>query len=137
MDIIIYEQEQQKKSFYSIMGYYFASLDIKRELESQLYNKDNSTWFLAYEGVELVGFCSIFEEKNKIYFDNFYIIDDFRNKGYGSLLFDAMIKYCREKYTKKIEAIASNEKAVGLFEKYNFECAGNRGKYTKYRLEVL
>ena len=34
----------QNRDFYALMGPHFASLDIAKELERQVYNKPNTGW---------------------------------------------------------------------------------------------
>lgn len=129
----ILTEDMQDKNFYAEMGPYFASLDIKKELENQIYNKEGSTWFLLYNKSELLGFCAIFELKNYLYLDNFYILTEHRGNKYSNILFESILKYTSENYSGlKIKSITKTPEMFYMFEKNNFIHTGNNGRYRKY-----
>lgn len=121
--------EQDTSDFYSIMGRYFASLDIKKELESQLYNKAGSIWFLIYNDYELVGFCALYPDKNNsMYLDNLYIFPWYRGNGYATELIRRIINY-----HNKIHLIACNDYAIRIYKSFGFIEFGNKGKWKKFK----
>ena len=135
IDIVVYSEEMQTdEHFYSIMGKYFASRFFTKEMGGwQFYNKPNSTWFLAYVGNELVGFCAMFNEKTHIFLDNFLILEQHRGKGLSRTLFDYRLDAAR-KTGKEIRVITSNPYQIKNYERNGLTLTGNRGKYKKYTL---
>lgn len=128
--IKVYDSLMQDTSdFYSIMGRYFASLDIKKELESQLYNKVGSIWYLIYNDYELVGFCALYPTKdNYMYLDNLYVFPQYRGNGYATELISNIIK-CHN----KIHLIACNDYAIKIYKSLGFIEFGNNGKWKKFK----
>ena len=121
--------EQENSSFYSIMGRYFASRDIGKELEGQLYNDKNSTWYLLYDDYDLVGFCTLFDRNDSLYLDNLYILPNYRNCGNAEFL----MKFVLETSEKGIFCIASNDYALRIYKNLGFHVYGNRGKWLKLK----
>lgn len=132
--IQIYKNNEQDQHFYSRMGKYFASLDIAEELERQLYNKDNSVWFVVYDNEtgEVMGFASIFEYKTYDFLDNVYVLPKHRGKGYCSRIMKEIITTYYPNTPKPLRAIAINPKMIHLFNKYGFKEVGNNGKWKKF-----
>ena len=60
----------QDRDFYALMGPHFASLDIAKELERQVYNKPNSGWVVDCVGFNAYGFVSVHAENNRYFIDN-------------------------------------------------------------------
>ena len=132
--IYSYNSEEQNSNFYSIIGKYFAFREYAKEMGGwQFYNKDNSVWFLLYVDDILAGFCCMFVENTHIFYDNFYIFKEYRNKGLSKILFDYRLKECK-KYNKEIRAIVENPIQDKNYIRNNFEYYGNRGHYKKWRL---
>jgi ribosomal protein S18 acetylase RimI-like enzyme len=130
MKIKTYEQDQQKDEFYAAMGEHFASLDHKKELDGwQLYNKDNSTWFLLYNEKTLIGFCAMFKKIEHYYLDNFMILKSFRHKGYANILMTECLKY----FDKiKLKTMTNNIIQMKILEKFGFVKSGSKGSYIIY-----
>lgn len=132
--ILTYEQHEQNEKFYSIMGRFFASRDCAKEMGGwQFYNKDNSTWLLAYEGKDLIGFCALFEENTHVFMDNFYILKSYRGKGYSRTLFDYRLKFAKG-LNKEIRVITNNPFQMKNYERNGFTHYGDRGQYRKYKV---
>ena len=79
--IRIYSSDYQNKDFYAIMGRHFASLDIAKELEQQLYNKDNSVWYLSTYRDAVLGFAALFDNGKHYFLDCLYVFPEMRNEG--------------------------------------------------------
>lgn len=136
INVQVFEQDDQDPFFYAIMGKYFADRKYAQEMGGwQFYNKENSTWFIAFDRGEVVGFCSNFNEKTHIYFDNFYVHKKYRGMGYSKILFEKRLSKAKEKQ-KEIRAIANNPIQIKTLIQFGFKLCGTRGRYYKYKLEV-
>lgn len=138
MQIIVYKPHEQNKEFYSIMGYYFAHKKYAYEMGGwKFYSKEGiTTWFLAYVDNILVGFCALFEETTHLFMDNFYIIKEYRGKGYSRTLFDYRLNYAKINFKKEIRAITDNVLQEKNYIRNNMEYYGLRGHYKKYRILI-
>lgn len=126
--IRVFSSENQGDVFYSLMGRYFASLDIAKELERQLYNKDKSVWYLSMIHNRVVGFAAVFDNGKYYFLDNLYVMPHMRNKGVAKEL----IEYIVEDFTDKpIRCIANNPYALEVFRYFDFCEVGQNGKYKK------
>ena len=118
----------QDRDFYALMGPHFASLDIAKELERQVYNKPNTGWVVDGVGFNTYGFVSVHAENNRYFIDNLYVLPEFRNKGIAGKLIS---KVCDEYSDKPLRCIACNAYALKVFERFGFVEVGERGKYKK------
>ena len=118
----------QDRDFYALMGPHFASLDIAKELERQVYNKPNTGWVVDGVGFNAYGFVSVHAENNRYFIDNLYVLPEFRNKGIARKLIE---KVCDVYSDKPLRCIACNPYALKVFERFGFVEVGERGKYKK------
>ena len=123
--IRLFRTDEQDGSFYALMGPHFASLDIAKELERQVYNKPETDWFLYVGGI---GFVSVHDEKKHYFIDNLYVLPKFRNRGIARKLIKEV---CTTYYDKPLKCIACNPHALRIFEKFGFVEVGTRGKYKR------
>lgn len=126
--ILTFSSEQQGEEFYALMGKYFASLDIAKELEQQLYNMPNTEWFIAYSE-SVVGFASVRDCGKYYYLDNLYVVPQQRNTGTATEIVEYIVKHFQD---KPIKLIAVNPYSIRIFERYGFEKDGKNGKWNKY-----
>lgn len=126
--IRIYTSDNQTRDFYAVMGKHFASLDIAKELERQLYNKDNSVWYLStYKGAVL-GFAALFDNGKHYFLDNLYVFPEVRNSGTAKELVAEIVS---DHTDKPIKLVANNPYALKIFHSLGFEEVGQNGKYKK------
>ena len=114
--------------FYALMGPHFASLDIAKELESQVYNKPDTEWVVYGVGFNAYGFVSVHAENNRYFIDNLYVLPEFRNEGIAGKLIE---KVCDKYSDKHLYCIACNPYALKIFSRFGFVEVGKRGKYKK------
>lgn len=127
--IRIYRPDVQDEKFYSLMGKYFASLDVAKELERQVYNKPDTTWYLSIIKNQVVGFVSVCDCGKHYFIDNFYVIPWWRSSGVGK----EIIEYVVEDFTDKpLKCIANNPAAIHIFAYHGFIEDGHNGKYKKF-----
>ena len=126
--IRLFRSDLQGRDFYALMGPHFASLDIAKELERQVYNKPNTDWVVDGVGFNAYGFVSVHAENNRYFIDNLYVLPEFRNKGIARKLIE---RVCDVYNDKLLHCIACNPYALKIFEKFGFVEVGERGKYKK------
>ena len=132
--IQIYTNKEQDRQFYALMGEYFASLDIAKEMERQIYNKSNSVWVVLQDGGgNVMGFASVFDNNTHYFIDNVYVLPPFRGFKLATKLIKIILTYFPILKEKPLKAIANNPKMIHLFNKYGFKEVGNNGKWKKFK----
>lgn len=126
--IRVFKSDNQGDNFYVLMGRYFASLDIAKELERQIYNKDNSVWYISTYKNTVLGFASLFDNGKYYFLDNLYVFPEHRNDGIARELVAEIVS---DHTDKPIKCIATNSYALKIFHSLGFVEVGQNGKYKK------
>lgn len=127
--IKVYRSENQGRDFYALMGEYFASLEVAKELERQVYNKPNTTWCVSTIREKVVGFASVYDAGKFYFLDNLYVVPLYRSIGNAREIVKTLV--C-EFTDKPIKCLAVNPYAIRIFEDFGFVEGGANGKYKKY-----
>ena len=102
----------------------------KSSYEAEITNPVAVYRVITVEGevVAYGGFWKIFDEGH---ITNVAVKEEFRQKGLGTLLMNALIEEARKRdiCSMTLEVRLSNVKAQRLYEKFNFKSAGVRPKY--------
>lgn len=132
MNIYVYIDHED--DFFTLMGKFFAFRHYAHEMGGwQFYTKPGSRWIVATnEANEVMGFCSIIQERNHIYFDNMYVLKEYRGQGISRALFEMRMKVA-EMMQQEIRVITDNPIQLKRYREAGFEEYGMRGKYTKFR----
>lgn len=124
---------EQDRAFYADMGHFFANRTYAAEMGGwQFYTKPGSIWFVAYIGGDVVGFCSAILEKTHWFYDNFYVLPQFRGIGIASKLHELRNNEIMP-MMKEIRLIVNHPAQIHKFEQYGFIQSGNRGRYRVYK----
>lgn len=120
--------------FFSKMGEFFAFRDYAKEMGGwQFYTKKNSIWFLLFVDDVLCGFCSAIKEKTHYYYDNFYVLKEYRGLGYSKILHKKRNSVIFNTETE-IRLICDNKIQIDYYSNNKeFEQYGKRGHYLKFR----
>lgn len=94
--ILVEELKRDNQEFYKLMGCYFGSRQVAKEVGINIYDDENKKWYVVVDGHEVVGFASL---KNKLVSDC-YVIPSYRNNG----IFTAILCYIKQKTTGKLLA---------------------------------
>lgn len=126
--IRVFKSDNQGDNFYVLMGRFFASLDIAKELERQIYNKDNSVWYISTYKNTVLGFASLFDNGKYYFLDNLYVLPEHRNDGIARELVAEIVS---DHTDKPIKCVANNPYALKIFHSLGFQEVGQNGKYKK------
>jgi len=131
MEIKTYTEAQQTKSFYGVMGPFFADKTFFKTFGEPLYNEPDSIWFVMFEGDEVIGFCTAFKKKTHVLLNQFYVLDKYKGKGCGSKIFNTRLKYLKNE--EELRAMVKDERSMHLYKKNGFDVYGQRGYYNLVR----
>lgn len=97
---------------------------------SELQNK-NSTYFIAKENEEIVGFAGVWNDGFDRHITNIVTKKNKRHHGIASKLLEKLINYSKENNSNSLtlEVNENNIPAIKLYEKYNFKKLGIRKHY--------
>ncbi len=125
---------KHEDDFWCKMGKFFAYRKYAKEMGGwQFYTKDKSVWFVSFLDGEIIGFNAIIHEKTHSYFDNFYVLPEFRGKGLSTPLFNMRLNYAIS-LKREIRVITDNPIQIKRYTDNNFIHYGMRGKYHKFKL---
>ena len=118
--------EQMKDTLYSDFDNFWSYNVLKQELENK-----NTTYIVAKENDEVVGFAGISTCLDEATLNNIVVKKSYRNRGIGGELLESLIEFCSELRMKTftLEVDTENEAAIHLYEKFGFKNLGIRKKY--------
>ena len=102
----------------------------EKSIASELTN-ELSLWLVAVEDGRLAGYVgsqTVIDETDMM---NVAVHPDFRRRGIGEMMILELVEALKEKESRclTLEVRASNEPAIGLYEKLGFQQAGRRKNY--------
>lgn len=118
--------EQMKNTLYSDFDNFWSYNVLKQELENK-----NTTYIVAKEKDEVVGFAGISTCLDEATLNNIVVKKSHRNRGIGGELLESLIELCSELRIKTftLEVATENQPAIHLYEKFGFKNLGIRKKY--------
>ena len=126
--------EQMKNTLYSDFDNFWSYNVLKQELENK-----NTTYIVAKENNEVVGFAGISTCLDEATLNNIVVKKSHRNRGIGGELLESLIELCSELSMKTftLEVDTENEPAIHLYEKFGFKNLGIRKKYYNNSRDAL
>jgi RimJ/RimL family protein N-acetyltransferase len=103
----------------------------------RMLKSPRSTILVAREADQLLGFIAIMGENlNKKTHSRYIamgVLDEFKGRNIGSRLMEAAIHFCNEQQVARMEltVVASNQRAIKLYQKYGFELEGTKRQSLK------
>lgn len=118
--------EQMKNTLYSDFDNFWSYNVLKQELENE-----NTTYIIAKEKEEVVGFAGISVCIDEATLNNIVVKKSCRGRGIGGELLESLIDICSDLNLKTItlEVNTTNEHAIRLYTKFGFKNLGIRKKY--------
>ncbi|MBU5595349.1 ribosomal protein S18-alanine N-acetyltransferase [Amphibacillus sp. MSJ-3] len=116
-------EEIEKKSFTTTWS--------KNLYKRELIENDFAHYFVIEKQNKMIGFCGIWLVLDEAQVTNIAIDPNYRDKGYGTLLFQYMLKRAMIKGAANLslEVRKSNTQAQGLYKKFGLQPAGIRKNY--------
>ena len=96
-------------------------------------NNKKAIYWVKKEENKIIGYIGVQFSGDDVEILGIGILEDYRGRGHGSALMDAMLDYFHSTECKKIflEVRDSNNVAKGLYSKFNFSRTGTRLNYYK------
>ena len=118
--------DQMKNTLYSDFDNFWSYNILKQELEHK-----NTTYIVAKENGEVVGFAGISICLDEATLNNIVVKKSHRNRGIGGELLESLIELCSELRMRifTLEVDTENEPAIHLYKKFGFKNLGIRKKY--------
>lgn len=69
---------------------------------SKAIHEDGYTYYLAYDNEELIGYCGVQPQGNRLFLSKLYVLKSYRGQGISSSLFQCALKQAHE---QKLSAI--------------------------------
>lgn len=118
---------QTDEGFWFLMGPFFASAKVKRELGIAMSSDESYTWFLALDKGEVLGFCAMTKERKGSRLRHVYVVEEHRKRKVATQVVGVAL-------TMSLKPISLTVKAddVSFYEKMGFSAAGKgRGSYVE------
>lgn len=124
--MILDDLEQMKDTLYSDFDNFWSYNILKQELENK-----NTTYIVAKENNEVVGFAGISTCLDEATLNNIVVKKSCRGRGIGGELLESLIDLCGDLHmrTFTLEVDTENTPAIHLYEKFGFKNLGIRKKY--------
>lgn len=124
--MILEDLEQMKDTLYSDFDNFWSYNILKQELENK-----NTTYIVAKENNEIVGFAGISTCLDEATLNNIVVKKSCRGRGIGGELLESLIDLCGDLHmrTFTLEVDTENAPAIHLYEKFGFKNLGVRKKY--------
>ncbi len=126
MTMTLDDLEEMKDTLYSDFDNFWSYNVLKQELVNQ-----NTTYIIAKENSEVVGFAGISVCLDEATLNNIVVKKSYRGKGIGGELLESLIELCSDMNMKllTLEVNTQNTPAIKLYEKFGFKNQGIRKKY--------
>lgn len=126
MTMTLEDLEEMKDTLYSDFDNFWSYNVLKQELVNQ-----NTTYIIAKEISEVVGFAGISICFDEATLNNIVVKKSCRGKGIGGELLESLIELCSNMNMKllTLEVNTQNTPAIKLYEKFGFKNQGIRKKY--------
>ena len=125
-EMTLTDLENMKDTLYSDFDNFWSYNVLKQELENK-----NTTYIIAKEKDEVVGFAGISICLDEATLNNIVVKKSCRGKGIGGEMLETLIDLCSDMNLKTftLEVNVENTPAIKLYEKFGFKNLGIRKKY--------
>ncbi len=101
----------------------------KDNFKYEISNNETSYPFVMFQDQEFAGYGVVLNLVEEIHVNNVAVLPDLRGQGLGSALIQHILDTFPEHKEAWLEVRASNQVAIHLYEKFNFEPAVLRKSY--------
>ena len=117
---------QEDKGFWTLMGRWFASAQVKRDLGIAMNSDETYTWFLAFINGELAGFCALVPAKNHTDLKHVYVLPGHEEKGIEKQVVSAAVTAGKKPFKATVR-----QEELPFYQKFEFTKVGDRGQYVQ------
>jgi GNAT superfamily N-acetyltransferase len=118
--------------FYHLVGPFLARRAIAKELGGPLWDEDAMRWFIAVGRDQRVyGFGVLREVARVIWFDNTYVLPEWRGRGVYRALLSARLAVCPP--GSVVRAVATS-KSIAALQRRGFTVRRQRGQWSELEL---
>lgn len=126
---------REDRDFYGILGWFFGSRLVARDLGMPVFDDDNRVWVVAMHEGRPVACSSIEIKGSRAAIKSAWVRPEHRSNGIYSRMLLERLKIAEKASVKVITATATEASRKALV-KCGFENAGMRGKYYLMRKEL-
>lgn len=138
MEICVCENEQQliqlAETAKEIWNEYFISIITQEQIDymvdkfqsypalKKAIKEEHYTYFLAYEGEVMIGFCGVKPDGERLFLSKLYLKKAYRGKGYATILLKKAIAFAKEQKLTKIYLTCNkfNTHSLDVYKKKGF-----------------
>lgn len=100
---------------------------LKKKIES--YGKNSCGWLVDLDN-KIVGFSTIYKDKEKDQISATYVLPEYQGQGFGKALLQKALEFLKDSKEVWLEVASYNEKAIAFYNKFNFHIvAGTEDKH--------
>lgn len=131
MNIIVYKNKNKKqvinllKNIFINLGFEFNLKKIDNDLENirEIYFKEHGKFWILTVDDRIIGTIALKPSDGFYELKRFFILEEYRGKGYGNSALKYVLEYARQKGINKICLDAHNklDVAIHLYRKYGFK----------------
>lgn len=126
---------REDKEFYCVLGWFFGSRQVARELGMPIYDDDNRTWVVVMHKDEPVACSSIEIKGSRAVLKSAWVKLEHRRGGLYTRMLMERMKIATAVGVKVVTATATEAGGRTLL-KHGFESVGTRGRYCLMRKGV-
>ena len=129
LNLLLFKKE--KKEYDKLLNLSWTFGEKGEEYFKKCLIKKSFCAFVVEDDDEIVGYlaggiCKVESYRNvpkSAELDNMFVLEEYRGKGTGGMLYSAFVKWCKGKKVKmlRVAASAENKQAIGFYRKKGFE----------------
>lgn len=131
------QKTRNDADFYCLMGRFFGSRIIAKELGMPMYDDECRFWYIILNGTYPVACASIEikPQSSNATLKSAWVEPQERGQGLYNWLFSVRLHFAEYQQISTITSTTTNMSKC-THERYGFQKIGQRGKYTVYRKEI-
>lgn len=128
---------RDEKRFYSLMGWFFGSRLVAKELGMRIWDDPNREWIVVLDDEKPIACASIefMKTGDKAAMKSGWVHPDYRGQGIYDKMFSMRMDIAKERGVQVLTATIT-EKSRNTHFRYGFRKVGNRGRYELMKKEM-
>ena len=134
-DLKYIRTNRNEKDFYALMGKFFGSRQVAKDLGMPMWDDPNREWLLCLDNDRPVACGSIEIKGENAVMKSGWVEEGYRGKGVYNTLFELRMQLAKDSGVKIMRATVT-EKSKNTFIRQGFRNNGMRGKYYMMKKEL-